>query len=193
MAAARADGVVLCGAQGGTARHTVDSSPRALLALMAPAAESQGPSVPHRRLPATGQPSVPRTRCVHCPTCVLTHVQAWYLFFFSSLVCIAPYINVLLRSRGLGDHQIGTISGLRPWLASVASFGWSALADHYRLHRCVPVCMCSARICVHVCVPGEGGGAGFGSASSAAASALVRRGLGEASNTALPGANEAGL
>lgn len=64
-------------------------------------------------------------------------VKSWYFFYFGSLVCVAPYLNIYLQDRGLNAWQIGVIAASRPWISAPASFIWSGLADAFKLHRII--------------------------------------------------------
>jgi sugar phosphate permease len=64
-------------------------------------------------------------------------LQVWYFFYFTSLVCIWPYINIYFRQNGLSNVQIGILAALRPWVSASASFVWSGIADRYSAHKII--------------------------------------------------------
>lgn len=37
--------------------------------------------------------------------------KTWYFFYFGSIVCVWPYLNLLYRANGLDDAQIGVLAG----------------------------------------------------------------------------------
>lgn len=55
------------------------------------------------------------------------------------MVCIWPFINLLYRSNGLSDAQIGVLAALKPWTSAPASFLWSGLADRMSAHKAIMI------------------------------------------------------
>jgi sugar phosphate permease len=53
------------------------------------------------------------------------------------MVCVWPFINLLYRSNGLTDAQIGVLAALKPWTSAPSSFLWSGLADRLSAHKAI--------------------------------------------------------
>jgi hypothetical protein len=57
--------------------------------------------------------------------------------FPAGMVCVWPFINLLYRSNGLTDAQIGILAALKPWTSAPSSFLWSGLADRLSAHKAI--------------------------------------------------------
>ncbi|MBN1250056.1 MAG: MFS transporter [Anaerolineae bacterium] len=67
----------------------------------------------------------------------LLYPRLFYLFFFSGMSSLMPYLAMHYESRGLSGSQIGTLVALFPLTMMVSAPLWSALADATRRHQMV--------------------------------------------------------
>lgn len=69
----------------------------------------------------------------------LLYPRLFYLFFFSGMSSLMPYLALHYESRGLSGPQIGTLLALQPLTMMVSAPLWSALADATRRHKLIIV------------------------------------------------------
>jgi PPP family 3-phenylpropionic acid transporter len=65
----------------------------------------------------------------------LLTAKAYYFLFFAAIGCLAPFLNVYLKQKGLTGTQIGWLSSIAPMIALAANPVWGAVADRWQIHR----------------------------------------------------------
>lgn len=58
-----------------------------------------------------------------------------YFFYYASVACVIPYLNVFFQNKGISLTQIGFLAAMPNGLALVAAPLWAGIADYFGLHR----------------------------------------------------------
>lgn len=66
--------------------------------------------------------------------------KSFFFFFFASIGCVFPYLSVYYKQLGFSASSIGLISGVRPIIGFCSGPLWGAIADRYRVHKCLLLC-----------------------------------------------------
>ena len=65
----------------------------------------------------------------------LLPAKAVFLTMWACMACIAPFLSVILNSRGLTPTEVGWIAAIRPLASFVGAPIFGALADRWHAHR----------------------------------------------------------
>jgi len=65
----------------------------------------------------------------------LLPAKAVFLTMWACMACVAPFLSVILNSRGLTPTEVGWIAAIRPLASFVGAPIFGALADRWHAHR----------------------------------------------------------
>lgn len=68
------------------------------------------------------------TKCENRPVLIC---KIFYLFFYTAVGALFPYLPVYFKQLGLTPHQIGVLIGIRPLIQFCVTPFWGACADKY--------------------------------------------------------------
>jgi PPP family 3-phenylpropionic acid transporter len=61
--------------------------------------------------------------------------KSYYFAYYVAIGCVAPFLNIYLKDRGLTGAQIGWLSSIAPLIALAVNPVWGSIADRWRIHR----------------------------------------------------------
>jgi PPP family 3-phenylpropionic acid transporter len=83
--------------------------------------------------------------------------KSYYFLYFAAVGCLAPFLNIYLKDKGLSGSQIGWLSSIAPLIALVANPVWGTIADRWQIHRQVlALCAFAAGMITLLFIPAHG-------------------------------------